>query len=202
MLPSTAPAGRGAASNVGRMKGEAKLRGPQSVPMHMWILWFALNSYLYWRYNAPSRSLLPRGEKIRLGEDTVVWQSPNREVELVLTPAAHLSNEYVWVLSAWNAFRGELVHQHAGVHLSLHPLRQMPLVQITRTGSSLGGPVHVKIATNKKRLTRNTFVSVLQWTPNLHDSSVFQFCARKPCPMSCGSWVTRRVVAGLGCRQP
>jgi len=52
------------------------------------------------------------------------------------------------------------VHLHAGFHISLHPVRQTSLVQIIRSAQRTGGgAVEVKIASNKKRLTRNTFVS-------------------------------------------
>ena len=60
MLPSAA--GRG--SSGGRLPKSAA-RGPQTVPWQMWVLWLVLNGYLYWRYNAPARSLLPRGERVR-----------------------------------------------------------------------------------------------------------------------------------------
>jgi hypothetical protein len=65
-------------------------------------------------------------------------------------------------LSAHNVFRGELVRLHAGFHLALHPLRQSPLVQIIRSPRTEDtNAVQVKIASHKKRLTRNTFVMSL-----------------------------------------
>lgn len=161
MLASAAAAGRAGAA---RRKG-VEPRGPQTVPCYMWVVWVVLNSALYWRYTAPARPLLPLGEKLRLGDDAVMWRSPDRDVELVLAPGTRrmagvsgVSGETAWVLSVHNAFRSELVQLHAGFHISLHPLRQSALVQISRS-SLVPSATHVKIATNKKRLTRNTFVS-------------------------------------------
>jgi hypothetical protein len=78
-------------------------------------------------------------------------------VEMILPPASRRTPETVWVHSARNAVRSEVVHLHGGFHISLHPVRQTSLVQIIR--SRTGGAVVVKMASNKKRLTRNTFVS-------------------------------------------
>jgi hypothetical protein len=164
MLPSSGRAGAGAvvggaAVSPGRKRGAPATRGPQTVPWPMWLLWLALNGYLYWRSSAPVRMLLPRGEKVRLGADAVAWRSSDGDVALLLPPAAPQS-EAAWVIAVHNAFRGELVHLHAGFHVSLHPLRRTPLVQITRPVASAtsGGVVHVTIKSHKKRLTRNTFV--------------------------------------------
>ena len=177
MLPSLmAGGGRAGAGDPARRNGKPEPRGPQTVPGPMWVLWLVLNVYLYWRTRAPARSLLPRGDRVRLGEDAVAWKSPGGDVELLLPPAASYSAESAWVLAVHNAFRGELVHLHAGFHLSLHPLRQTPLVQITRqaTGASAGGAVQVKVKSHKKRLTRNTFVCchLLRTTCWLHHSPV------------------------------
>jgi hypothetical protein len=78
-------------------------------------------------------------------------------VEMILPPASRRTAETVWVHSVRNAVRSEVVHLHGGFHISLHPVRQTSLVQIIR--SRTGGAVVVKMASNKKRLTRNTFVS-------------------------------------------
>eukprot|EP00802_Teleaulax_amphioxeia_P021425 Tamp_21782.p1 GENE.Tamp_21782~~Tamp_21782.p1 ORF type:complete len:306 (+),score=51.51 Tamp_21782:89-1006(+) len=156
MLPSAAAqaSGRGR-----RSRQAAASRGPQTVPWPMWVLWLVLNGYLYWRYSAPARSLLPRGESVRLGERALEWRSPDGDVELLLPPASQRSAETIWVLSARNAVRSEVVHLHAGFHISLHPVRQTSLVQIIRSAERTGGgAVEVKMASNKKRLTRNTFV--------------------------------------------
>lgn len=155
------PAGRAAS---GRRGASAQARGPQTVPWQMWFVWLVLNSFLYWRWNAPARSLLPLGEKVRLGQDAFVWRSPDGEAQLMFPAAVRRTAETAWVLSAHNAFRGELVHVHSGFRISLHPLRQAPLVQITRS-SRAEGPVQVKINTNKRRLTRNTFVRIPSLQP-------------------------------------
>lgn len=176
MLPSLMAGGGRAGAGDPRRKGKPEPRGPQTVPWQMWVLWLVLNAYLYWRTSAPARSLLPRGDRVRLGEDAVAWKSPGGDVELLLPPAASRLAESAWVLAVHNAFRGELVHLHAGFHLSLHPLRQTPLVQITRqaAGASAGGAVHVMIKSHKKRLTRNTFVRchLLRMSSCLHLSPV------------------------------
>ena len=139
----------------GRRRAGTEPHGPQTVPWYMWLVWLVLNGYLYWRSTAPARSLLPLGERMHLTDSPVTWRSPDRDVELVL-PARRVP-ETAWVLSAHNAFHGELVRLHAGFHLSLHPLRQAPVVQIKRSARAAGA-VQVKIATKKERLTRNTFV--------------------------------------------
>lgn len=155
MLPSVAAQGSGRGR---RPPQAAASRGPQTVPWPMWVLWILLNSYLYSRYSAPARSLLPRGEPVRLRERALEWRSSDGDVELLLPPASQRSAETVWVLSARNAVRSEVVHLHAGFHISLHPVRQTSLVQIIRSAERTGGAVEVKIVSNKKRLTRNTFV--------------------------------------------
>jgi len=154
MLP---PVGQGGG---GRRKGaEAhEYYGPQAVGWHMWLVWIALNSVLYWRYTSPARSLLPLGEKVRLGDDVVVWRSTDANVKVVVPRRADDSAESVWLLTAHNVLHTELVHVEAGYHVSLHPLRLSPLVQITRS-SRVAGAVQVRISTHKKRLTTNTFVS-------------------------------------------
>jgi hypothetical protein len=161
MLPSTVS--KGVRSAVPRQKAEVAPRGPQTVPCSAWIVWLVLNTYLYFRSTAPDRSLLPIGENIRLGKEAIAWKSPDGAVELVM-PASR-SAETARVLCAHNAFRGELVHLHAGFHLSLHPLRQTPLVQITRSPRA-SSAVQVKMATRKTRLTRNTFVRPFPLRPH------------------------------------
>mmetsp|Transcript_30245 Transcript_30245/g.44179 ORF Transcript_30245/g.44179 Transcript_30245/m.44179 type:complete len:330 (+) Transcript_30245:151-1140(+) len=168
MLP---PVGQGGG---GRRKGaEAHVYyGPQAVGWHMWLVWIALNSVLYWRYTSPARSLLPLGEKVRLGDDVVVWRSTDANVKVVVPRRADDSAESVWLLTAHNVLHTELVHVEAGYHVSLHPLRLSPLVQITRS-SRVAGAVQVRISTHKKRLTTNTFVIVAD--------NVECFLPRSPC---------------------
>ena len=100
-------------------------------------------------------------------------------MEMILPPASRRTAETVWVLSARNAVRSEVVHLHGGFHISLHPVRQTSLVQIIRSRTG-GGTIVVKIASNKKRLTRNTFVSC--YPPPLQralprDYGCWLFCA-------------------------
>ena len=180
MLPSAAAQASGRGRRPPRQA--AASRGPQTVPWPMWVLWLVLNCYLYWRYSAPARSLLPRGESVRLGERALEWRSPDGDVELLLPPASQRSAETIWVLSARNAVRSEVVHLHAGFHISLHPVRQTSLVQIIRSAERTGGgAVEVKMASNKKRLTRNTFVSR---PPSFHRALAHDRLARRdpePC---------------------
>mmetsp|Transcript_63477 Transcript_63477/g.149421 ORF Transcript_63477/g.149421 Transcript_63477/m.149421 type:complete len:292 (+) Transcript_63477:226-1101(+) len=142
MLPCTQPAAR------------SLKRGPETVPGYMWVVWFIVNSYLAWRLFSEGRPLLPAGEKIYLDSKPKTWKDSDLELTL---PPAESRGDAVFVHHVRDVFRSEIEQAVDGYHISLHPLRQMPLLQLRRSGGS-SGAVRVKMSVNKPRLTRNTFV--------------------------------------------
>ena len=52
--------------------GRSRVRGPESVPLHMWLLWFAINGYLAYRVWAPAKAMMPAGEHVELGSEPKV----------------------------------------------------------------------------------------------------------------------------------
>ena len=52
--------------------GRSRARGPESVPWHMWLLWFGINGYLAYRVWAPAKAMMPAGEHVELGSEPKV----------------------------------------------------------------------------------------------------------------------------------
>jgi hypothetical protein len=57
--------------------GRVRVRGPETVPYHMWVLWLVINGYLAYRVWMPAKSLMPSGERVELGSEPKVRRAPS-----------------------------------------------------------------------------------------------------------------------------